>query len=105
MLTKEREQEVISLCQNLIKAKSYSGGESLVVDELIKYFEANKFDEIVVDEYGNIIGKIKGNRAGKTILFDGHIDTVPVTDPRAWNFDPFGAIISDGKIYGGKDVN
>lgn len=100
MLTKDREQEVIELCQSLIRAKSYSGGESLVVDELIKYFKANNFDEVVVDEYGNIIGKIKGNKAGKTILFDGHIDTVPVTDPSAWNFDPFGAIISDGKIYG-----
>ncbi|MEG2930050.1 MAG: YgeY family selenium metabolism-linked hydrolase, partial [Oscillospiraceae bacterium] len=37
---------------------------------------------------------------GKTLLFDGHMDTVPVTDPAAWTYNPFAAEIHDGKIYG-----
>ena len=58
------------------------------------------FDEVTVDKYGNIIGCIKGNRPGKKVLFDGHIDTVPVTEEAEWLYPPFAAEIHDGKIYG-----
>ena len=42
----------------------------------------------------------KGKRKGKTILFDGHIDTVPVPDPSKWEHDPFGGELTGGKIFG-----
>ncbi|MEG1895225.1 MAG: YgeY family selenium metabolism-linked hydrolase [Oscillospiraceae bacterium] len=100
MLTQDREKAVIELCQKLIQQKSYSGEEGKVADELREFFTANGFDEITVDGYGNIVGKIKGKRPGKTLLFDGHMDTVPVTDPAAWTYNPFAAEIHDGKIYG-----
>lgn len=100
MLTQEREKKVIELCQKLIRQKSYSGQEDGVVSELRTYFSAAGFDDVQVDGYGNVIGHIKGNRPGKKLLLDGHIDTVPVTDPSVWNHDPFAAEIVDGKIYG-----
>lgn len=100
MLTKERKDEVIKLCQELIRAKSYSGEENIAVDKLKCYFKDKGFDEVIVDEYGNIIGHIKGNKAGRSILFDGHIDTVPVPDLSKWEYDPFGGEIHDNKIYG-----
>ena len=100
MLSEKREKEVITLCQNLIKERSYSGEEQNVAKVLKAFFEANKFDEVTIDSYGNIIGKIKGNRPGKKVLFDGHIDTVPVQDASKWTHDPFAAEICDGKIYG-----
>ncbi|MEA5012278.1 MAG: YgeY family selenium metabolism-linked hydrolase [Angelakisella sp.] len=100
MLKQERQDKVIELCQNLVKQQSYSGQEAGVVSELKAFFDANGFDEVIVDDYGNVIGHIKGNRPGKKLLFDGHIDTVPVTDPTVWNHDPFGGQIDDGKIYG-----
>lgn len=100
MLSKERENVVIDLCQSLIKAKSYSGEENNVAMELKAFFEKKGFHEVIIDKYGNIIGHMKGKREGKKILFDGHIDTVPVTDPYVWKHDPFGAEIHDGKIYG-----
>jgi len=91
---------MISLTQALIKAKSYSGGEREVVDILSGFFNSNHFDKVHVDVYGNVIGSIYGNRPGPAILFDGHIDTVPVVDPSAWTHDPFGGEIEDGRIYG-----
>lgn len=100
MLSHEREKQVIELCQKLIRQRSYSGQEDGVVSELRTYFAAADFDDVQVDEYGNIIGHIKGNRPGKKLLFDGHIDTVPVTDPTAWTHNPFAAEIVDGKMYG-----
>ena len=38
------------------------------------------FDEVVFDRLGNVIGTIHGKRPGKTILLDGHMDTVDVID-------------------------
>ncbi|NLO84384.1 MAG: YgeY family selenium metabolism-linked hydrolase [Clostridiales bacterium] len=100
MLNQEQINEVVELCQNLIKSSSYSGNEGDVVKKLTAYFEKNGFDSVHVDKYGNIIGCIKGNRPGPKVMFDGHIDTVPVQDATKWDHDPFGAEIVDGKIYG-----
>lgn len=100
MLTEERKQAVIELCQKLIKRRSYSGEENLVSEALKEFFTAQGFDEVRVDAYGNTIGVIKGKLPGKKIVFDGHMDTVPAQNVEKWSHDPFGAEIEDGKIYG-----
>lgn len=100
MLGEERQQEVIDLCRSLVQAKSYSGEEDKVAEVLKNFCRQNQFDDVFSDEYGNVYGVIKGNRPGKKILFDGHIDTVPVPDKTKWTHDPFAASIEDGKIYG-----
>ncbi len=99
-MVKEREDQVISLCQKLVQQQSYSGHEDVVVEVLSGNMKEMGFDEVTVDRYGNIIGCIKGNRPGKKILFDGHIDTVPVTEEAEWMYPPFAAEIHEGKIYG-----
>ncbi|MGM0396795.1 MAG: YgeY family selenium metabolism-linked hydrolase [Bacillota bacterium] len=100
MFNKEREEKVINLCQRLVKVPSYSGQEEKVLKELQETFNEMGFDDVFIDKYGNIIGHIKGKKQGKKLLFDGHMDTVPVTNPDQWNYPPFGAEIHDGKIYG-----
>ncbi len=100
MLSKERQDQVVALCQKLIQQQSYSGHEEGVVKVLSEQLKAEGFDSVTVDKYGNIIGCIKGNRPGKKILFDGHIDTVPVSDETEWQYPPFAAEIHDGKVYG-----
>ena len=100
MLTNERQQKVIALCQELIRQKGYSGHEDGVVRALEAEMKQAGFDSVTVDTYGNIIGCIKGNRPGPKLLFDGHIDTVPVSDEKEWKYPPFAAEIHDGKIYG-----
>ena len=100
MLNEARRQELIGICQDLIKNPSYSGQEEDVVKAIEKNFEKLGFDSWFRDEYGNIIGCIKGNKPGKKILFDGHIDTVPVPDESKWSVPPFEGLIKDGKIYG-----
>lgn len=100
MMTKERENALVALCQELIRQQSYSGEEDKVVNSIQKAFKELGFDDWFVDDYGNVIGHIKGNKPGKKILFDGHIDTVPVPDDAKWQHAPFGGEIEDGKIYG-----
>lgn len=102
MLTHEREQKLIKLLQEMIQNPSNSGDEKGVVKAIEKNLLTMGYDSVHIDKYGNIIGCIKGNRPGKKILFDGHIDTVPVPDLTRdkWTQNPYGAEIIDGKIYG-----
>ena len=48
----------------------------------------------------NLIGRLKGKGGGKSLILNGHIDTVPIGDESKWHVDPFGAEIKDGKLYG-----
>jgi len=46
----------------------------------------------------NAIGRLKGTGGGKSLLFNGHIDTNPVTE--GWMVDPWGGKVDDKFIYG-----
>ena len=100
MLSEERKDAVISTVQELVKRRSYSGEEGEVAGYLQSAMLACGFDEVTVDRYGNVIGCLKGNRPGPKVLFDGHMDTVVVSDPSEWTHDPFAAEIVDGRMYG-----
>jgi acetylornithine deacetylase len=51
------------------------------------------------EERPNVVGKKQGAGGGKSILFSGHVDTVPLgEDP--WSVDPFSGAIEGGKQYG-----
>lgn len=100
MLEKEQQQEVIGLCRAMIRAQSYSGNEKEAGEVLAGYFRDHGYDEVIVDDYGNVIGHIKGNHPGPKVLFDGHMDTVPVTNEAEWEFPPFEGTESGGRIYG-----
>ena len=46
----------------------------------------------------NVIARLKGEKAGSTLLYNGHLDVVPA-GPN-WSVDPFRGIIKDGKLFG-----
>ncbi len=100
MITKERESRLIHLCSDLIRIKSYSGQEAQIVALLKEVFEKVGCKDVTIDEYGSIIGRLKGRRPGKILMFDAHVDTVPVSDPKKWEIDPFGGEVDNGRIYG-----
>ena len=95
-----KEELLVSLCQEAIRIPSMSGHEKEVAELLKKTMTEYGFDEVTIDKYGSVLGVIHGKRAGKTVLMDGHIDTVDVIDRDQWSHDPFAADIVDGKIYG-----
>jgi len=100
MLRKDREEQLIDLCQKLIQAPSYSGMENRVVDEIQIFCENAGYSNVRLDKYGNCVCHIRGKRNGPVLLFDGHMDTVPVPDESMWSHNPFGGEIVDGKMYG-----
>ena len=93
--------ELIEITSKLINTRSYTGEEKYIVETIKALMETLGFDDIFVDEAGNIVGGIHGDSEGKTILFDGHIDTVEANNISEWNNnDPFNAYVKDGKLYG-----
>ena len=101
MLNEKRNSQVTEFCQKLIQTQSYSGDESAVAYVIADKMKNIGFDEIITDDYGNTYGHIKGKKEGKKILFDGHMDTVPVTKAILWeDNNPFSGKIKDGKLYG-----
>jgi acetylornithine deacetylase len=50
------------------------------------------------EERPNIIGRYRGAGGGRSMMFFAHMDTVPPGD--GWSYDPYGAEIADGRMYG-----
>lgn len=48
----------------------------------------------------NVVGVLKGTGGGRSLILNGHIDTVTIEPSDAWTQDPFGAAIVDGRMYG-----
>jgi acetylornithine deacetylase len=48
----------------------------------------------------NVVGILKGTGGGRSLILNGHIDTVTVEPAAQWTKDPFGAEIADGNMYG-----
>ncbi len=90
---------MIELCKNLIQHQSYSGQEKDVMNYIRQVFEQLGYDKVYCDDFGNVIGEIRGNYPGPNLLFDGHVDTVPV-DQEKWDIDPFSGEVTQNKIYG-----
>jgi acetylornithine deacetylase len=48
----------------------------------------------------NIVATWKGTGGGKSLLFNGHTDVIPVGNGEGWSDNPWSASIKDGKLYG-----
>ncbi|MBD3919242.1 YgeY family selenium metabolism-linked hydrolase [Paenibacillus sp. PR3] len=97
---KVNREELIALTQRLIRAKSLSGEEQEAACIIRETMLELGYDEVWIDAYGSVIGKVQGSGGGASVLFDGHIDTVPINSPEKWTHDPFGGEIVDGIMYG-----
>ena len=100
MISESSKQTVTQLCRDLIGKESLSGQESQAVECMKSAFRAMQFSDILTDSYGSVVGCIRGNRPGPCILFDAHIDTVPVEGAQDWTHPPFAGEIEQGKLYG-----
>jgi len=98
-LSEYDQQNLVTFLRDLVATPSVSGHEKDVAERVKQEMEKLRFDEVWVDRAGNVIGRI-GPGAGSKLLFDAHMDTVDVGDPKTWQHDPFGAEIESGMLYG-----
>jgi len=100
MLSKSIQEEVVAFAQEIIRINSLSGEEGAVAAAIQNKMHVLDYDDIKVDPYGSVIAQRHGEKPGPRILFDAHMDVVPVPDPQDWRYDPFCGDIHEDKIWG-----
>ena len=100
----ERKDDLLKLCSDMISIPSVNppGDVSSIVRYITNYFKAHGISFEIVGENEdrpNILARY-GTPGGKTVVFNGHCDVVPVGDEKKWAFPPFSGEIKDGVMLG-----
>ena len=98
------EKEAIRLLSDLVQADSVNppGDTRRAMDVILrktKSFTEN-YDVVSSDDIAPNIFITLNPGARPQLLYNGHLDTVPIGDEKQWKFDPFGAQIEDNRMYG-----
>ncbi len=116
----QRRDSLIELVQSLVKVPSVTGEEGAVqevvaramrdlglevdvwepsVDDLRPYAEhVGEFESF--EGRPNVVGVWRGSGGGRSIILNGHIDTVEPGSPATWDHPAFSGEIVDGAIVG-----
>lgn len=108
----QHKQQVVEYMMELVRKPSVNyvdegkGDEKLMQDYFAQTLRDEDFDEVNIlafdedKERPNVVGVRKGTGGGKSLIFNGHCDVVPVIFPERWICDPFEPLQKDGKVYG-----
>ncbi|MFN2379190.1 MAG: YgeY family selenium metabolism-linked hydrolase [Bacteroidales bacterium] len=103
VLTDSIRQEIVSFAQDLVRIKSYSGGEKEIIIFIAEKMKRLGYDKVNIDSMGNLLG-IVGD-GPESILFDSHVDTVTSDDAGEWDIPPFSGEIKNGMLHGRGSVD
>lgn len=95
---------LIDIVTDLIGIPSVSGDELAIMQHVAGFFEGAGIPHVVTaldPDRPNVIASI-GSGGPPYLAMNGHLDTVPISDPDRWKTDPFTGVLSeDGRrIYG-----
>lgn len=95
----------LDILADMVRHKSYSEtpGERVLAEHMVEVMTAMGLEAELQPVAGtegrfNAIGVWRGTGGGKSLLFNGHLDTNPVTE--GWTVDPWGGFVDDEFIYG-----
>ena len=89
---------IVALASRLIAIPSTSGEERAVMEDVARWCDAVGLRHATValdPERPNVIVTLGDPGSGPTIVMNGHLDTVPVSDPAAWATGPYDPTLSD----------
>jgi len=90
----------VRFLQRLIQTRSMPGEEGDIAALVAQEMRDLGYDEVTVDEAGNVIGLVRGRGEAPSVMFNTHLDHVDAGDPADWPHDPFGGEIHDGVVWG-----
>lgn len=92
------ERGLVAFTQELVQTVGLSGEESSAARCVEAEMHRLGYDQVEIDELGNVVGILEGSGEGPTILLDAHTDTVGISPGIAWTYPAYG-----GEIHPGKD--
>jgi len=98
-LSSQDKDDLIQFLRDLIRIPSPSTKEKALAERLAEEMRRVGFPRVRRDRIGNVVGCL-GASTGPRLIYNGHMDTVGVSDPTAWTRDPYGAQIEGGILYG-----
>ena len=103
VLARLDERASLDFLAEMARHKSYSetDGERALARFMVERMRGLGLEadtQPVPGERVNAIGRWHGTGGGHSLLFNGHLDTNPVTE--GWTVDPWGGLVDDQFIYG-----
>ncbi len=93
-------REMIEFCRTIVRTPSLSGNEREVSELFIREMNRLEYDEVFRDNWGNIVGIVRGTEPGPVIMYNGHLDHVDPGDPDGWGgYDPYGGEIDECPMF------
>jgi succinyl-diaminopimelate desuccinylase len=104
MFTSAQEAEVVKFCKELVRIKSVNPpGDELHVAEYVASILERVGLEVELVKHSStrasVLARLKSSRKVPSLLFNGHLDTVPVGTEK-WTHDPFQAEMAEGRVWG-----
>lgn len=90
----------VDFLQRLIRIRSMPGEEGELAAVVKAEMERLRYDEVEIDEAGNVVGLIRGTRGAPSVMFNTHLDHVDAGDPADWAHPPFGGEVHAGRVWG-----
>ena len=81
--------DVVKFTQEIVRIQSYTGEEKEMAECLLHKLQEFDLDDAFIDGIGNVIGLIRGEPTGSTVMLNGHLDIVP-----AGNIENFWTILT-----------
>ncbi|MFV1877657.1 M20 family metallopeptidase [Nioella sp.] len=97
------EAACLDTLSEMVRHKSYSEteGEKALAARMVEIMTGMGLEASLEPVPGgrfNAIGRWRGTGGGKSLLFNGHLDTNPATE--GWTVDPWGGLVDEEFIYG-----
>ena len=97
-LAEEAAPDCIELLRDLVTIPSPSRGERLACERVMREMETLGYRDVHLDEMGNVLGRF--GSGPRVLAVDAHVDTVGISNPTHWKYDPFRGVVSGGILYG-----
>ncbi|MFQ6077331.1 MAG: M20 family metallopeptidase [Candidatus Bathyarchaeia archaeon] len=108
-LVDSNRKEILSLASNLVRIPSENPpGDTAqiasLIEEYLKEHGIGTETHEPAEGRVSVIGRL-GRRGGRGLIFNGHMDTVPIGDVDRWSFPPLRGMIEGGVLYGRGSVD
>lgn len=94
-------QDCVDFTQRLIQTPSMPFEEAQLAELIVAELQQLNFDQVWIDEMGNVNGRIRGTDPSLgALVLNTHLDHVDPGEPSLWSVPPYSGTVVDGRIVG-----